>query len=834
MQLKKSFKTSLRFKTSLSLSAILLFIVSCTTPGGGIANPSSFKATPGVVTVNLAWVAVADATGYVLERKEGNSNQFVLVPNFKSNDGKLNNFEDKNLKTNTTYTYRIKTVKGSAQSAGVLSNPVTTMERGAGVALNQLTPIWTSKEPISRTPQINPGEVAAIKAAGTNVNAPTNSTTITTTGSGEVVYYLGGLCTEVTATVSGSGSFILSADEKQLWTGTSGSATANLVGKQQLSLVYQGSGTGTWTNPTVFCQSTPTAPDAKAINGEWLPEFSWGGATPIVPTHAANLPDGRIATWASWKEFTYGYKGDGTDCPEGASLGYCEETEGFIWNYKTNVFEESDNPTHDMFCAGLAILPDGRVFGGGGGSFNFNDSAPASSQYRTSFFDFRNNTWTEGTDGNMDFAHWYGTAVAMPDSRVFMVGGVSGDYTAEILNRPDNGVWTGLTGSGSVNNVSPLYATREDTVIPTPVPGATSSQITFAQNQEFSEVNQWYPFLNVAPDGSLFQSGPIPRLHNVTLNGTSGVSVAATPGDQVPASHAQMRTFGNSIMFDEGKLLVTGGSRVRGSGAAKTAMIIDINGAAVAVTPVPDMRFPRTHHNAVVLPTGEVMVVGGNNSGKQFLDEGFRNREDPTNANEKWPTDMFTESVLTPEVYDPGSNTWRDLDEMTVPRNYHSVGILLQDGTVLAAGGGLCGDPNASNSPTGPACNHPNGQVFKPPYLFKANGQEAPRPAIGNLSNVGNDGTGLPRIGYGQEFTVTMTNLGEGSSISRFTMIKLSSVTHSINTDVRFLEVDFSGSDKTYTLTTDDRNTVLTPGYYFLFAINDKGVPSIAQVVQIQ
>lgn len=823
---RKSFAKRLSF-----LFVVLVWLVSCNPPDPdpGVTNPSWKRADLiGLTKVSLEWTTVPNVDSYTLERKQGSGSYSNIF------SGNATTRED-SVTEGQTYTYRIKSVKGGVSSTGV-EKTVTVPTRGTPQALTTLTTAeaWFSKVTTDGNPS-------------TTTNAPTNVTKSNTdlimNGTGEALYYLGGNCSIFNATVSGAG-FKVFADDKQLWPAAGAASSGStgdlaVAGKQLLSLVFQGTGTGTWTNPTVYCESVPTAPNQKAISGQWLTEFSWGGASPIVPTHAANLPDGRIATWASWKELTYGDKAEPTDeCPTGAE-GFCEETEGFVWNYKDNSFQESDNPTHDMFCAGLAILPDGRVFGGGGGSFDSPGTGlPASSQRRTSYFDFRTNAWAEGTDGNMELAHWYGTAVAMPDSRIFMVGGASGNFTAEILNRPDNGTWNGLSeAEGASNNVIGLYAQAGDVVIPNPVAGATAEQVAFARQFELDEVGQWYPFLNVAPDGTLFQSGPIPRLRNVTLNGSSSLAVANTPGDEVPASHAQMRTFGNSIMFNEGKLLVTGGSRVRGAGAAKTAMVMDINGAAVEVTPVPDMRFARTHHNGVILSTGDVLVVGGNNSGKQFLDTGYRPTLNPTNANDRWPTDLATESVLTPEVYNPAKNTWRDLGDMTVPRNYHSVGILLEDGTVLAAGGGLCGDAGTGDppSPTGPSCNHPNGQVFEPPYLFRADGSKAPRPVIGGLTGVTSDGSSLniPKVGYNKQFTVAMNNLGEGASISRFTMIKLSSVTHSINTDVRFLEVSFTGSDKTYTLTTDDKNTVLTPGYYFLFAINDKGVPSVAKVVQV-
>jgi hypothetical protein len=66
-------------------------------------------------------------------------------------------------------------------------------------------------------------------------------------------------------------------------------------------------------------------------------------------------------------------------------------------------------------------------------------------------------------------------------------------------------------------------------------------------------------------------------------------------------------------------------------------------------------------------------------------------------------------------------------------------------------------------------------------------------------------------------------------------MIKLSANTHGINTDLRSLEVPFEKtSEGNFNLTSHSNENVLTPGYYFLFAVNDKGVPSVAKTVQVQ
>jgi Domain of unknown function (DUF1929) len=849
-------------KTLVGFIILAFFLAACENKTGpsGIDNPSAFNAMPGVTTIDLSWSTVSDATGYTLERQEGSGAFQQLLSNKNQTT-----YQDTNLTANTSYTYRLKAAKGSVLSSGVPKS-IRTQAEGSAVNLSILTPSWMSKKPVNFTTVTAGQEISAVKNAATNVTVAGGN--LLMTGNGEAMYYLGGLCTKFTASVTGSGTFRVVADDKEVWTGTSTTGDVNVVGKQNVSLIFQGTtitDSGTWTDPKVYCQTTPSTPntDSPYVKGKWGPVFNWGDGQPrgtpggpnyyqrgfIVPTHVASLPDGRIASWAAWREFTYGRK-------SGENPPFRDQTAGFVWNPSlgtgTNSFSVADNPNHDMFCAGLAMMADGRVFAAGGGSTNPGGAA-APSQYKASFFDFRNNTWTESRPGGANaFAvdHWYGSAVALPTTdntagnRLFVVGGSGGSNlpsSVEVRGSSETSSWTRL--SGADNMFSPDDG---DTDIGSSVVLAG----TPVKTVEWNEVRGWYPFLHVAPNGNLFQSGPQPRLKEVSIGGSS-VTVTSSIG--LPASHAKMRTWGSSIMFDEGKILVSGGSVVRGAGAISTAMVLDIN-TDVKLQLTPDMRFRRAHHNAVVLPTGDVLVVGGNNSGKQFTDgspldsDGFLDN-DPnqpsSNANYRWASDIWTETVFTPELYSPDKNSWRDLSDMKEPRNYHSVGILLQDGRVLAAGGGLCGDdPVDSSNPTGDDakdCNHPNGEIFEPPYLFNPDGSTANRPTIGSLgagASANPDVSGGYKLAYASTFNVTMAGLGDGSQITKFSMIKLSAVTHSMNTDVRYLEYsadkkNLSGSGNSYQLTTTGNKNVLTPGYYFLFAINDKGVPSVATVVQV-
>ncbi len=66
-------------------------------------------------------------------------------------------------------------------------------------------------------------------------------------------------------------------------------------------------------------------------------------------------------------------------------------------------------------------------------------------------------------------------------------------------------------------------------------------------------------------------------------------------------------------------------------------------------------------------------------------------------------------------------------------------------------------------------------------------------------------------------------------------MVRLSATTHHMNTDQRFLPVTSQPAGAgTYSLTFNSNPNVLIPGYYWLFAVNADGTPSIGQTIQVE
>src|SRR5204863_715650 len=197
----------------------------------------------------------------------------------------------------------------------------------------------------------------------------------------------------------------------------------------------------------------------------------------------------------------------------------------------------------------------------------------------------------------------------------------------------------------------------------------------------------------------------------------------------------------------------------------------------------------RQFANAVILPNQEVMVMGGNTSGLKFNDTG---------------------SILTPEIWNPTTRQWRAVADASVPRNYHSLALLLPDGRVLSGGGGLGGN----------SADHRDIQLFTPPNLFNADGSPATRPALN---------TAPPSVGVGTRFTVAGT-----PGLRKFSFIKMSAITHSVNTDLRFLSLPFTEiSPGNYEITAHTNLNVMTPGYWMLFALDAAGAHSVAKIVLV-
>jgi len=290
-------------------------------------------------------------------------------------------------------------------------------------------------------------------------------------------------------------------------------------------------------------------------------------------------------------------------------------------------------------------------------------------------------------------------------------------------------------------------------------------------------------------NGNVFHAGPSRRMNWITTSGDGSILSAGTRADAPDMMN------GNAVMYDVGKILAVGGAPgYDNSAATSRAYTVDITGGPsvpVRTTRLPDMSYRRSFCNSVVLPDGSVVVLGGQAHARAFTDTG---------------------AVQTPELWDPATGTFSILAPEAVPRTYHSVAVLLPDGRVFSGGGGLCGSCTT---------NHPDGQILTPPYLLNSDGSAKARPGIASAPATASQGS-----------TIAVRTTG---STPRFSLVRTSAVTHSVNNDQRRIPLTATTPDGiSYTAQIPADRGVVLNGYYLLFAMTTDGTPSLARFLHIR
>ncbi len=458
-----------------------------------------------------------------------------------------------------------------------------------------------------------------------------------------------------------------------------------------------------------------------AVVGQWGPVIDW----PVVAVGAALLPNGNVIA----------YDSVGDHATETYPIQ--DHTRATVWDPSTGTQTDASlNDGYNVFCSGLAHLPNGNVFLAGG-----TKDEQLYGIVQTHYFAWSTGTWSLGV--NMAYPRWYPTVTAMGNGDMLISSG--GAAIPEVRQR--NGTLRQLTGASLK---LPLF-----------------------------------PWLNVAPDGRAFDSGPDQTMRSLN---TSGAGAWQTWGKRDSIN----RTYGAHAMYDIGKILVAGGGP-----STNTAEVINLNGATPTVTPTGSMAYGRRQNNLTVLADGTVLVTGGNSSGAPLVD--------------------MNAGVYAAELWNPATGQWTTMSSMQVTRQYHSTALLLPDGRVLSAGGGICGICDSVGY------LNKNAEIFSPPYLFAKDGSGslAPRPTITSVPSA---------VTEGSQFTVSTP---DAASVAKVALVKLGAVTHSNNMDQRYVPLSFTAGTDALTVTAPASINIAPPGYYMLFIINSAGVPSVAPILQI-
>ncbi len=492
-----------------------------------------------------------------------------------------------------------------------------------------------------------------------------------------------------------------------------------------------------------------------------------------------------------------------------------------LFDCSSGLVKRIASPPFDLFCCGHALTTHGILMVAGG-TYAFNETVPgihhdhfpglrdtAIFRYEPGGHAFRSTAALNpgeqaNTDARQTGGRWYPTLLTLANGNILAMSGHPGE------------------GDLEHNNFIPEVFT------PAPLPGGAWHRLgnfeNAAQRQLFwDHQTTYYPRTHLLPTGDVLFASPTILGKTVTMtvnenpwSGTFHPVCRFSPSTDNAYDGYSETSVLLPLRHEDGyrpRVLITGGER---------AWMLDLGGWHPGTTAensltwrrAPDrvlQRGPlggpshpprRIHGNVVLLPTGEVLAVGGV-AGVPQPGGGFL------------PLDST--AVLEPEIYNPFTNAWSALttpqDRARVPRNYHSVTLLMPDGRVWTAGSDH--DAGRGTGPTGAA--ELRIEIFEPWYYGHPD-----RPEILAAPD---------RWLTGERFSVRTTQAGD---ITRVALLRCGSCTHAFNPDQRYVTLKFKHTGGDELLVTAPPNGNIAPsGLYFLYTINRQGLPSAGTTLYV-
>jgi len=469
---------------------------------------------------------------------------------------------------------------------------------------------------------------------------------------------------------------------------------------------------------------------------------------PINPIHAALLASGNILVVAGSGNCPPSQSG----CPSGPPYGPSNNSGALLLNPVTGAITQF-SVSWDMFCNGMVLLQDGTALIDGG---TIQYTPFLNGQPQAAIFDTATNTFTN--TANMADGRWYPNLTTLGDGSVM--------------------AFSGMNEAGGTNTSVEFYTIG----------------LGWSQQYLAGWTPPLYPRMHLLPNGNVFYSGP----------GTSSAlfdpATTTWTLDVANTNYPDTRKYGTSVLLPltpannyDPMITIMGGNNP----ATNTTEIIDMGAATPKWVNGLTMSEARIEMNAVILPNGKILAVGGSAT-------------DEDTANLSLNADLFDLSTVNLNSTPPNLGTVSSAGANATERLYHSVALLLPNATVWLAGGNP--DYGTYNNTM---------EIYQPPYLFTSTGALATQPTI----------TSAPSsISYGKTFTVQTPN---ASTISSVVLVRNGAVTHAFGMDQRLVGMNFSVGSGSLTVTAPPNGNIAPPGYYMLFILNSSGVPSVAQMVQL-
>ena len=509
----------------------------------------------------------------------------------------------------------------------------------------------------------------------------------------------------------------------------------------------------------------------------------WGDLVTGVPSlaiHSVVLPTGKVLWFSKVPEH------------QGGSSHVFDPATGRIGPVAIPevTFPNGEVLPANIWCAGQALLPDGRVLVAGGNlSYPWGDGDPRAGRgFKGAswifIFDPATETWErlerpDGTPWDMVHGRWYPTLTTLSDGRVLIVGG-----------------WD---ESGNQRDVREV-----EVFTPRATPGGRDRLATAGELPAWVNI---YPHMFLLPETTLAGRGPGDRVL-MAGPGTGDAFLLHTEDwswHELADGPGRSRFWGTAVMEPGGpggpaRVSLIGGSDVEADPAAPdptaTSEYLDLNdpgwaapgGPAPVWRPGPSLEHARSHFNTVLLPDGSKLASGG----------GLGQAADGN---------LYADPVYEAELYDPAAGVWREAGKEDDARTYHSTAVLLPDGRVLSAG-----DDRLEHLPAGAR----TAQLYSPPYLFAG-----ARPRV----------TGAPRaVRYGARLPI---EVADPAAVAKVVLMRPGAVTHAVDMEQRSVELARRPGEAGVAVTTPPDPSVAPPGWYMLFALDARGVPSEARWIQL-
>lgn len=452
----------------------------------------------------------------------------------------------------------------------------------------------------------------------------------------------------------------------------------------------------------------------------------------------------------------------------------------------------------NAFCSGGAFLPDGRWLSlGGNAPLDFIDPTVGDGFTAIRYMS-RSSTnaalngqpWSE--PGNkLSSARWYASAQTMPDGSIFVASGsLNGlNPTVPANNNPTYEI---LNNQGISNGVS----------IPLQI---------LEKNQPY----YMYPFLHQLSDGSMFIFvSKSSELFNVATN-TTTKTFPDLPGDY--------RTYpntGGSVLLPLSSATQWAPDIIICGGGAYQDITSPTDPSCGRIQPLSNnptweldsMPEGRGMVEGTLLPDGTVIFLNGCNQGAQ----GFGLARAPTYE------------ALIYNYAAPLGQRWQKGASSNIARLYHSVALLMPDGTVMIAGSNPVQmpvlTPVPNQVPSEDYVTEFRVEMYTPPYLQGNNANRRP-------TNIVLSSTSLQ---VGKTFTITFSAPPNAQNV-KVSLYHGGFVTHSLHMNHRMAFLDNTGwvagqANQKLTVSMPPNTNVVPPGPYQVFVVVD-GVPGVGQFV---